>query len=785
MDWFSRHTNWLYSETTALSNNSIYKERYQIIHRTLISTGDVLVHKSSTEYHPILIVYSEATPYASPTVYTLDHALSKEDALKLASLSPAEINKHIQGNIKFFERRHQNADGSICFLETGDLHFEAAEKYSINDILKRIRTWLSGKIPKDSQEVELFHHFSSRAEDIEYLLPDLFLDREMIKGNFYAGMSGYIPDFATKTYIGLNIFGINKNGITLLPKAYLREQLVFFARIPDIKKFTLPENKVIKEKAIKEGTLIEGYWWDINEEPMPFSDIESFAYYIGDKGNDELIASLMEPLSACSDEIHIGLRFPARPGKDVDKDWQMFRLRRKGRSPLFPSTKEELRNRLFDYSIEAVKQEYLTDAYFHMRNLGRANRNLLKRTTISIIGCGAIGSETTDALIKAGIGKIILVDKEYMHAHNAVRHCLGIDRINLPKVFGMAEHVTFHNPFVDIVNKEDLGKYSFLNILHAELNDYLPEGAIGISTIADDNVEAFLNEQAINEGRTIFYCRALRGGKVARIFRIIPHEDACKTCLSFYAREETSAFINIPEDESLPVITNECNNPVRPASAADLKVIAGLFSRIIIDYIEGRNKDKNHWIWSTEAIGKIELPESSQGIILSQMLPPHSACPVCQKLEGKKIFVNKHSFDFMRGEAAASGEIETGGILIGYREDKGQYIIERATGPGPNAVRTGTWFEKDIEYCQARLNEALSDLGERGLYLGEWHYHPAGENKPSGRDIKSLTEIAEQDNYRIDKPIMLILSPTLEFGLTIHDKTGRCVPLEMEIEKSM
>ena len=89
--------------------------------------------------------------------------------------------------------------------------------------------------------------------------------------------------------------------------------------------------------------------------------------------------------------------------------------------------------------------------------------------------------------------------------------------------------------------------------------------------------------------------------------------------------------------------------------------------------------------------------------------------------------------------------------------------------------------DRDEEYCQRELEKALSELGEKGLYLGEWHYHPVGGNEPSGLDIKSLTEIANQDNYRIDKPIMIIFSPSLECAITIHDKNGQCIKLPIEI----
>jgi integrative and conjugative element protein (TIGR02256 family) len=160
---------------------------------------------------------------------------------------------------------------------------------------------------------------------------------------------------------------------------------------------------------------------------------------------------------------------------------------------------------------------------------------------------------------------------------------------------------------------------------------------------------------------------------------------------------------------------------------------------------------------------------------------PHPNCPICQKLEDIKVKIIRDAYEFMKKESSGSNDIETGGVLIGHRTSGGQYIISRASGPGPNAVRTKMLFEKDTEYCQKELEKAFEELKDKGLYLGEWHYHPIGSNKPSGLDIKSLTAIALQDNYRIDKPVMIIFSPSLECAITIHDKNRHCVQLPIEI----
>ena len=780
MYWFSRHTNWLCKETTELSRNSIYGEDYQFIDKTLISTGCIKVHKTKTEYYPILIIYPEATPYIPPNIYILNTVLDEDTSRKYSTLPPEEIRKCIQSNVKFFNRRHQNGDGSICFIETGDLHSDLTEFYPIKKIINRLRVWLSGKIPKDSREVELFYHFKNRANDIKYLVPDLFFNAEIVKGKYFAGLisiiyANLLNGVGEKTYMGVTILGENERGVSLPPKVYKKEQLTLFTPMPDLKILLTPEKDKEKNKAIEDGKLIEGYWWDISKEPEPFSDINMLAKYIGNghenKGFKKLIEFLKKPLSKPDNIIHIGIRFPGRRG---GKDWQMFRLKRGTRPLVFEQDEKEFIERLSDYSIEVVQQEYFTENYFYMRNKGRADWNILKSKNVSIIGCGALGSEVADSLNKAGIGKILLVDKDIIEAHNVIRHILGINEVSLPKVYGMSKHLILHNPFTD-------ADIRYLDILTSELKDYIPIGAIGISTIADDNIEAFLNEQAVNEERIVFYCRALRGGKAARIFRVIPQQDACKTCLSIYSKEKESPFINIEEDEELPVITNECNNPIRPASAADLKTIAGVFSRIIIDFLHGVNIDINHWIWSTESLEKLKLSSKSKGSINIANLQPHPSCPICQKLTGKKVYINEEAYEFMKQESTNSQGIETGGVLIGYKTEDGKYIILRTTGPGPKALKEKIRFEKDLKYCQKELEKSLKELGDKGLYLGEWHFHPVGSNEPSGLDIKSLTEVAYQDNYHIDKPIMIILAPSLEYAITIHDKNGQCVKLPIKV----
>ena len=782
MSWFSKHPHWLNQEAKELSTSSVYKQAFQFIDRTFVSSGVILVHKETTTYHPITIVYPEATPYAAPKIYILERSLTEEEIKRYSSLTTVEISRDIKDKARFHNRRHQNEDGSLCFIETDDLHGDQAQSFRVKDILKRVREWLAGRIPEDSREVELFAHFQKRLQDIEYLVPDIFFDERIHKGEFYAGRPrllavNLVPDaHVKKVYIGLCIFGETSAGISLPPVFNDNQKLSLLSILPEPKDIIDPERR----KRIDDKALVRGFWWDISKEPQPFNTIDKLAEYVGgddrEKGLLELVRAVQQELTKAEQCIFLGLRFPARfPTKQRKYDWAMLRLLKGARLPLIVDTDEETIARLQDYSIEAIRHEHFTDDYFHLRNAGRANRIRLKDQKLSIIGCGALGSEIADSLCKAGVGHALLTDRDELRAHNSVRHCLGLDKVSWPKSLGLAEYLLLHNPFVEVYAPQRK------DILLTDLDEFLPAGFLGVSTIADDNTEAFLNENAVESGRTVFYCRALRGGKAGRIFRVIPGQDACKACLSLYQSTYQPDFIDIPEDPNLPTITNECNNPVRPGSAADLKIIASFAARVIIDYFEGVNTNANHWVWHSESLDGVKLAQEQIGAFCTKSIPPHPNCPVCRKVEDTKVSILREGCERIKLLAKESGEIETGGILVGKYESNGSYLVERATEPGPKAIREGRRFEKDVDYCQMQLEELTRELGENTCYLGEWHYHPTTSNEPSGTEIKSLMEIAEQENYLIEKPIMIIVSRNLEFGLSVHTKSGRWISIGLNV----
>ena len=774
MKWFKKHPKHLESEVKELESNSNYEAKHTSRDNLLVSCGEIVVRLKKTLKYPVLIVYPDSTPYTLPKVYLLDRLFSKEEVNDISRLPYLQVDKYLRDKIKFYYRRHQGADGSLCLVQMDNLYLERAQIYPVRQVIGRVRDWFAGfntgRLPPDSPEVELFYHFSNQNKEVEFLLPEFLFDGTLNEGVFYGARLPTPPEIK-RIYIGVTIFGKNALGLFEPPKEYDNKQHLLFTEAPELSQIQKYETERDKDENIiqklRSGKLVRVCWFEITSEPQPFETVEQLVLYVGngdkDAGKSRLVEWLNNEFRECEHReyplIYVGLRFPARK---VGKELQVFALRKREGSPyLLEDNLEAKVEMLNNYDIEAVRSEAFTDQSYHLRNSARANRSILRSKKVTVIGCGALGSEIADALAKAGVGQIQLADKEMFRAHNAVRHIVSIDRMGCPKVTAVAERLILHNTFVDV-------GLQLVDILDRNINEYFLEESVGISTMADDNVEGYLNEQAIIYDKTIFYARALRGGKAARIFRVIPGKDACKHCLALYYLDKDKRFVQITEDETLPTIANECNNPIRPASAADLKVIAAVTSRLIIDYLQGGEEDSNHWIWTTEALEGIKYEKQAPFVLHSSFLPPHLDCEYCRREGPVKVIITEEALKIMQDEISKNPALETGGILIGYREQLGNVVITLASEPGPKAIKKKTRFIRDTEYCQKIVHESYRECGNKGLYLGEWHYHPYPDNRPSNIDLLSLTAIAEQKEYVLDKPVMIIFSNKGELSCTVH-----------------
>ena len=159
------------------------------------------------------------------------------------------------------------------------------------------------------------------------------------------------------------------------------------------------------------------------------------------------------------------------------------------------------------------------------RPIGPEGQRRLTAAGVTIVGCGATGSALAGLLARAGVGKLRIVDRDYVEASNLQRQSLFDEQDaaeSTPKAIAAARKLMALNSAVRVeTHVADLTPENATQLLLG--NDLLLDGT--------DNFETryLVNDFAISSGAPWIYAAAV--GSYAATMNILPGETACLTCL--------------------------------------------------------------------------------------------------------------------------------------------------------------------------------------------------------------------------------------------------------------
>ncbi|MGE5340773.1 MAG: sulfur carrier protein ThiS adenylyltransferase ThiF [Candidatus Omnitrophota bacterium] len=95
-------------------------------------------------------------------------------------------------------------------------------------------------------------------------------------------------------------------------------------------------------------------------------------------------------------------------------------------------------------------------------------RDVLSQKTVAIAGCGGSGSNAAVALVRAGIGKLIIADFDVVEISNLNRQYYFIDDIGKRKVEALSNHLLKINPTLTLeTHCIELTKENMSGLFHA------------------------------------------------------------------------------------------------------------------------------------------------------------------------------------------------------------------------------------------------------------------------------------------------------------------------------
>ncbi|NMC72146.1 MAG: thiazole biosynthesis adenylyltransferase ThiF [Myxococcales bacterium] len=168
--------------------------------------------------------------------------------------------------------------------------------------------------------------------------------------------------------------------------------------------------------------------------------------------------------------------------------------------------------------------------------VGAQGQRVLAGSTVAVIGCGALGSTQAELLARAGVGRLILVDRDVLELHNLQRQLLFDERDvreGLPKAAAAARRLR-------AINSEIAVEPCVADVTAANVADLIRPADVVLDGTDNFETRYLLNDAAVQAGKPWVYGGVL--GTDGTVMTIRPGRGPCLRCV----------FPDPPEPHLLP-----------------------------------------------------------------------------------------------------------------------------------------------------------------------------------------------------------------------------------------
>jgi adenylyltransferase/sulfurtransferase len=159
--------------------------------------------------------------------------------------------------------------------------------------------------------------------------------------------------------------------------------------------------------------------------------------------------------------------------------------------------------------------------------IGAEGQRRLGQAKVAVVGCGAIGTCVSSLLARAGVGQLVIIDRDYVEPSNLQRQSLFDEADaaeSLPKAIAASRKIAAFNSAVEVRPAvADLTPENIDTLLGSPDFDLILDGT--------DNFETryLINDFAVKIATPWIYAAAVAAYAVT--MNIVPGESACLSCL--------------------------------------------------------------------------------------------------------------------------------------------------------------------------------------------------------------------------------------------------------------
>jgi adenylyltransferase/sulfurtransferase len=157
--------------------------------------------------------------------------------------------------------------------------------------------------------------------------------------------------------------------------------------------------------------------------------------------------------------------------------------------------------------------------------IGAEGQRRLAAARVAIVGCGATGSALASLLGRAGVGRLRIIDRDYVEASNLQRQSLFDEKDaaeSLPKAIAAARKIAGFNSEIVVEPRVE-------DVVPANINVLLEEMDVIIDGTDNFETRYLLNDYAVKNSVPWIYSAAV--GSYALTLNVLPGKTACLACI--------------------------------------------------------------------------------------------------------------------------------------------------------------------------------------------------------------------------------------------------------------
>jgi adenylyltransferase/sulfurtransferase len=231
--------------------------------------------------------------------------------------------------------------------------------------------------------------------------------------------------------------------------------------------------------------------------------------------------------------------------------------------------------------------------------IGKEGQLRLIQSRALIIGCGALGSAQAEILARAGVGKLRIVDRDFVAASNLQRQTMFTERDadeRIPKAVAAANHIREINGDIEVDSKIADANYSNIESLIKDC-DVVLDGTDNFAT------RYLINDACVKHEIDWIYGAAV--GSYGVTMTIRPHQTPCLRCV----------FEEAPPAASAP--TCDTSGVIMPI----ISVVAAVQVTEAIKLLTGQTENLHQGLMQFD-VWRNEWRKIDPG-------PPSPGCPTC------------------------------------------------------------------------------------------------------------------------------------------------------------